>query len=63
MDRQLWEYGLVNLGSDWTAVAIENKLNSLGNEGWELISVMRDKFSNAKTLYMKRPRLQELVKQ
>ncbi len=64
MEIQKWEYKRYIKKFDWDAAvssqdelsAIEQELNSLGDEGWELITVVRGSTPKEnQTFYFKRP--------
>ena len=59
MEIQKWEYKRFIKKFDWLDElnAIEQELNSLGDEGWELVSVVGNSTpKESQTFYFKRPR-------
>lgn len=58
-EHPLWEYRVISLGGWWRGPsdeALEEALNELGAEGWEIISVMAQDYSNSKVrVVAKRP--------
>ena len=63
MEIQKWEYKRYIKRVDWDAVvsgqddlnAIEQELDSLGDEGWELVTVVPESKLQKQTFYFKRP--------
>ncbi len=58
-EHPLWEYRVISLGRWWRGPgdeALEEALNELGAEGWEIISVMAQDYNNSKVRVLaKRP--------
>ena len=55
-EHPTWEYATVHGGTN--AKDAESRLNAMGAEGWELVSVVPPHDPSGQTvLYMKRPRL------
>lgn len=58
-ENPLWEYRVIGLGRWWGGPgdeALEEALNELGAEGWEVISVMAQDYRNSKVrVVAKRP--------
>ena len=67
MEIQKWEYKRYIKRVDWDAVvsgqddlnAIEQELDSLGDEGWELVTVVPESSTQKQTFYFKRPACQQ----
>ena len=63
MEIQKWEYKRFIKRFDWDAavsgqdelIAIEQELDSLGDEGWELVTVVPESKLQKQTFYFKRP--------
>ena len=63
MEIQKWEYKRSIKRFDWDAavsvqdelIAIEQELDSLGDEGWELVTVVPESKLQKQTFYFKRP--------
>jgi len=51
MDQTRWEYRIINIRSENYRLdpAYENRLNTLGEEGWELVSITAINFKTGAT--------------
>jgi hypothetical protein len=57
-ENQFWEYRVLKSGSLWSGVKadeLEQKLNELGQEGWEVVSAVSFESTNKITVIAKRP--------